>query len=209
MLSRAIEPTPTYDEGTCDNPLFMCPESGCSIEFATSEELQDHIHFGQHDKKVGSESLYDNLRRDWATKFLSVTLESKLSLSTGEATGCEQVGNEPCDLGWALQKPSGGGTRFSENVKGYLTAKFDLGEDTGRKADPAHVAADMRVARNSEGQRKFQRSERLSKAKYKVSFHGLQPAKGENLHRNAGMMTMTALLKRKWHTLPRKTGKWP
>ena len=94
MLSRAIKPTPTDDEGTCDNPLSMCSESGCSIEFATLEELQDHIHFGQHDKKVGSESLYDNLRRDWAAKYLSVTLESKLSLSTGEATGCEQVGNE-------------------------------------------------------------------------------------------------------------------
>ena len=186
MLSRAIKPTPIDDDGTCDNPLFMCLESGCSIEFGTSEELQDHIHFGQHDKKVGSESLYDNLRPDWAEKFLSLTHESKLSLSTGEATGCEQVGNEPCDLGWALQKPRGGGTRFSENVKSYLTAKFDLGEDTGRKADPAQVAVDMRVARNSEGQRKFQRSEWLSKAQIQGFFSRLAASKRRKSSQECG-----------------------
>ena len=186
MLSRAIKLTPIDDGGTCDNPLFMCPESGCSIEFAMSEELQDHIHFGQHDKKVGSESLYDNLRCDWAEKFLSVTLESKLSLSTREATGCEQVENEPCDVGWALQNPRGGGTRFSQNVKNYLTAKFDLGEETGRKADPAQVAADMRVERNSEGQRKFQRSEWLSKAQIQGFFSRLAASKRRKSSQECG-----------------------
>ena len=34
--------------------------------------------------------------------------------------------------GWALQKLRGGGTRFSEKVKSYLTARFDVDTQTGR-----------------------------------------------------------------------------
>ena len=177
LASRAIKATPSDDEGARDNSLFMCPESCCSREFSTAEELQDHIHFGEHDMKVSPESMYDRLKRDWAAKFLSITLESKLSFTAEEATGSEQLQEEPCGLGWALQKPRGGGARFSENVKSYLTAKFDFGEDTGRKADPTQVAADMRVARNTNGERKFQRSEWLSKSQIQGFFSRLAASK--------------------------------
>ena len=177
LESRAIKATPSDDEGARDNSLFMCPESCCSSEFSTAEELQDHIHFGEHDMKVSPESMYDRLKRDWAAKFLSITLESKLSFTAEEATGSEQLQEEPCGLGWALQKPRGGGARFSENVKSYLTAKFDFGEDTGRKADPTQAAADMRVARNTDGERKFQRSEWLSKSQIQGFFSRLAASK--------------------------------
>ena len=177
LASRAIKATPSDDEGARDNSLFMCPESCCSREFSTAEELQDHIHFGEHDMKVSPESMYDRLKRDWAAKFLSITLESKLSFTAEEATGSEQLQEEPCGLGWALQKPRGGGARFSENVKSYLTAKFDFGEDTGRKADPTQVAADMQVARNTNGERKFQRSEWLSKSQIQGFFSQLAASK--------------------------------
>ena len=154
--------------------------------------------------------MYDRLKRDWAAKFLSITLESKLSFTAEEATGSEQLQEESCGLGWALQKPRGGGARFSENVKSYLTAKFDFGEDTGRKADPTQVAADMRVARNTNGERKFQRSEWLSKSQIQGFFHGLQPAKGGRTNKNWRMTTimMTALMKMKWHTLPKRKDTW-
>ena len=79
LESRAIKATSSDDEGARDNSLFMCPESCCSSEFSTAEELQDHIHFGEHDMKVSPESMYDRLKCDWAAKFLSITLESKLS----------------------------------------------------------------------------------------------------------------------------------
>ena len=177
LESRAIKATSSDDEGARDNSLVMCPESCCSSEFSTAEELQDHIHFGEHDMKVSPESMYDRLKRNWAAKFLSITLESKLSFTAEEATGSEQLQEEHCGLGWALQKPRGGGARFSENVKSYLTAKFDFGEDTGRKADPTQVAADMRVARNTDGERKFQRSEWLSKSQIQRFFSRLAASK--------------------------------
>ena len=39
-------------------------------------------------------------------------------------------------MGWVLPKPRAESSRFAEKVKSYLTAKFDFGEQTGRKADP-------------------------------------------------------------------------
>ena len=47
-------------------------------------------------------------------------------------------------LGWALHKPRNQAVRFTDEVKQYLTTKFDLGGRTGNKADPGKVAADMR-----------------------------------------------------------------
>ena len=44
-----------------------------------------------------------------------------------------------------LQKLRGGGTRFSEKVKSYLTARFDVDTQTGREPDLSEVATDMRT----------------------------------------------------------------
>ena len=45
-------------------------------------------------------------------------------------------------LGWALHKPRSQAVRFTDEVKQYLTMRFELGERTGKKADPGKVAAD-------------------------------------------------------------------
>ena len=56
-----------------------------------------------------------------------------------------------------LQKLRGGGTRFSEKVKSYLTARFDVDTQTGRKPDLSEVATDIRRTRNTGSSRTFQR----------------------------------------------------
>ena len=78
--------------------------------------------------------------------------------------------------GWALQKPRGGNNKFSDNVRSYLTARFDAGV-TGRKADPGQVANDMRKARNNDGSRMFSREEWLTKTQIKSFFSRLSAAK--------------------------------
>ena len=35
---------------------------------------------------------------------------------------------------------------FSQKVRQYLIQKFNIGQDTGKKEDPAQVAKDMRTA---------------------------------------------------------------
>ena len=56
-------------------------------------------------------------------------------------------------IGWALQKPRGGGTRYSSQVKDYLKARFDAGEESRCKADPQQVAIDMRNTRTEDNKR--------------------------------------------------------
>ena len=54
---------------------------------------------------------------------------------------------------WAgrLKTSGAGKTRFTENQKSYLTAKFRLGEQTGLKLDPAAVARSMMCAKAPDG----------------------------------------------------------
>ena len=47
--------------------------------------------------------------------------------------------------------------RFSEKVKSYLTARFDVDTQTGRKPDLSEVTTDMRTTRNTGSSRTFQR----------------------------------------------------
>ena len=134
IAPRAIKQNRNHSQISSDNKdmLFHCPEQGCCSEFTSSEELQDYVHLGEHSKREVSESLYDSLRHDWAMKFSSLTLESKIA--TLEVTG--KVKSEVCKMGWALQKTRGSGTRFTEKVKEYLSSRFQTSERTGRKADP-------------------------------------------------------------------------
>ena len=47
--------------------------------------------------------------------------------------------------------------RFSEKVKSYLTARFDVDTQTGRKPDLSEVTTDMKTTRNTGSSRTFQR----------------------------------------------------
>ena len=73
----------------------------------------------------------------------------------------------------ALQKPRGGSTRFSETVKSFLKDTFNAGTQTGRKADPGQVSADIRKVRNADETRKFSSNEWLTKAQVQSFFSRL------------------------------------
>ena len=68
-----------------------------------------------------------------------------------------------------LQKLRGGGTRFSEKVKSYLTAQFDVDTQTGRKPDLSEVATDMTTTRNTVVQERS-RDEWLTKGQVQSFF---------------------------------------
>ena len=70
---RAIKQNPSHSDNK-EEILFHCPEQGRCFEFTSSEELQDHMHLGEHNGREASESLYDDLRKywrdlDWAMNF--------------------------------------------------------------------------------------------------------------------------------------------
>ena len=93
-----------------------------------------------------------------------------LQLGTAEQLGPDLGG---LGMGWALHPIRGGSARFSEEVKDYLTAKFDLGERSGLKADPAQVALDMRTARDESNTRMFTREKWLPKTQVQGYFSRL------------------------------------
>ena len=164
------------DESDEKQRLFECKEPGCSHVFATFDDLQDHATFGEHGLIVRpQEGIYDRLRRQWAFKFSTLSLDDSIEkqqpADVEGATPTENWKSE-CE-GWALQKPRSGNTRFAEKVKSFLKDRFDAGTQSGRKADPAKVAADMRKVRNSDGTRRFNRDEWLTKGQVQSFFSRL------------------------------------
>lgn len=161
-----------------ETALFECNQAGCSHSFDNYDALQDHINFGNHDPiSTNQESVYDKLRREWVRKFSAMSVsEQKPKQPTSAKSTMTATHAESSEAGWALQKPRGSGTRFSENVKSYLQARFDVGVQTGRKSDPVQVSADMRSAKNQDGTRKFSRDEWLTKVQVQAFFSRLAAA---------------------------------
>ena len=149
---------------TEDDKLHECSEPGCSKTFEFMEVLEAHMIAGDHDEAVESESVYNKIRRQWAGRFFTVTVDDENSVNSEKSQlGLETSKQQPqLSMGWALQKPRGGHGRFPPEVKQYLTTKFDLGEATGQKADPGQVATDMRKACDESGQRVFSRENWLN-----------------------------------------------
>ena len=83
--------------------------------------------------------------------------------------------------GWAL-RPTKRAYRFSEKQKAYLTAKFNIGQSTGRKVDASLVARDMRRAYSSNGERLFKSSEFLTAQQISSYFSRLSATVRQQTH---------------------------
>ena len=55
--------------------------------------------------------------------------------------------------GWAQLKGTRKATRFNEDQRQYLDSKFQIGQESGHKADSAKVSRNMRYARRDNGER--------------------------------------------------------
>ena len=114
--------------------------------FESFSELELHIDVGVHEVALRkTETLYDRIRRDWTEKFASRD-DYQFKATKNQPCDAPVSSKEtfsPLDIGWALGKPRKGGGHFSEKVRMYMTAKFDMGERTGRKA-MLHIACVIR-----------------------------------------------------------------
>ena len=151
--TRFHKATSSDDEQS--SSLFFCPEPGCQMVFKKLSGLESHLDVGEHrQERGGSETVYDKLRRDWAKKFLTVDNNKE----TSRTLLAHSDEHSDLQVGWALQKPRSQAVRFTDEVKQYLTQKFDLRERTGNKADPGKVAADVRTSRKPDCSRMFEES---------------------------------------------------
>ena len=71
-----------------DMMMYECPQPGCKQAFDSLNQLEVHLDLGshQHDTQEESESLYDTIRRDWASKFGNI---SNLKLPSKSKAGSE------------------------------------------------------------------------------------------------------------------------
>ena len=143
--------------------------------FRTFSELESHLDIGDHCVKGErqSETLYDKLRRDWVDMFttsVNITKDGTCTSGSQQNVSLSPPSDQAVRMGWALPKPRAGSSRFTEKVKNYLTARFDLGEQTGRKADPQQVSGYMRKTTDEQNNRLFDKKGWLTKSQVQGFF---------------------------------------
>ena len=47
--------------------IYSCQERGCVLTFRSQQEADAHMDTGKHKNELESESLYDTIRKKWAT----------------------------------------------------------------------------------------------------------------------------------------------
>ena len=117
--------------------------------------------------------LFYPVRRNWVVQFASLTVTTHPSPKVAAAQEITEEEDVALSSRWALQKARGGTATFSPKVRRFSSLKFDAGERTGRKANPQHVAEDMRTARDESGNRIFEREEWLTKTQIQIFFSRL------------------------------------
>lgn len=119
---------------------FSCLEPACIATFKTIEEADEHMDTGHHIMTPEKESIYDNVRRQWA----AVTTSVKGAGQKIGRTDYVPVANLRLSKGWALKKTKAA-VRISSGVKEFLTNLFNKGaKDLHQKAMPADVVEQIK-----------------------------------------------------------------
>ena len=175
-MTESLEEENDWDDSNIS--MFECSEPGCVKSFQTFSELESHLDVANHCVKEErpSETLYDKLRRDWVDRFttsVNVTENEPSEPNIHQSENVSIPALHTVIMGWALHRPRAGSIRLTDKVKKYLTAKFDLGEQSGLKADPQQVSNDMRKTRDEQNRRLFERDEWLTKSQVQGFFSRL------------------------------------
>ena len=119
---------------------FSCLEPACIASFQTIEEVDEHMDTGHRVMTPEKETIYDNVRRQWAAVTTSVK-------GAGQKIGCTDhvpLANLRLSKGWALKKQKAA-VRISSGVKEFVTNLFSKGaKDLHQKAMPANVVEQIK-----------------------------------------------------------------
>ena len=141
--------------------LFPCPEEGCIKTFRRMANLNNHLICGKHDTALDKHTFYDQAKLLYAEKLESDKRDVPVMQTTVKAPGdLQDISVIP--KGWALHKRKKA-QRFNEKQKQFLNERFNQGETTGQKCNPNSVSKEMRIMKNHQGNRMFERSEYRSR----------------------------------------------
>ncbi|CAH3018512.1 unnamed protein product [Porites evermanni] len=141
--------------------LFSCPEEGSTKFYQRYSSLLNHIECGLHKRSLECETLYDRAIMGYPSR-LEQGATAILELGLGKDVRITAPSAPSLPMGWALKWSRARSARFSTKQKEYLSAKFQIGERTGLKSDPASVATAMRKAKDVNSERLFDSTEFLT-----------------------------------------------
>ena len=160
--NRDEETAPPSTEESAEVVAFCCPEEGCIKRYQSFIALQRHLDIGEHLIRPERESAYDEVKRKWAETCKQVSGGYVRTGASSSSYNMQVFTDEPvAEAGWALKKGKRA-TRFSDKVRSYLKDIFLQGEETGNKANAAHVASKMKSVRSADGKKMFDQSEWLA-----------------------------------------------
>lgn len=165
----------TTEVSAIGDGLFSCPLNGCVCTFQRYCNLEHHMFYGKCRLLEERHSLLDKAK---------ILYHLKVSVGLGGhpfTSGIAQSkpATEVIPQGWAL-KTSRKSKRFNDNQKEYLNDKFQIGQETGIKADPTEVSQDMRHAKMENGERRFTVDEFMTPQQIK-SYFSRRAAKLKNI----------------------------
>ena len=179
--SKEREPTPADDESTktkessddiqqckISQAIYTCPENGCTRVFQRLSASK-HLSSEKCTKSLEKQTLLDLAKLGYQQS-LEEGVGVVPTLRTVSVTNKQSTA--ALTEGWVL-RPTKTAYRFSEKQKAYLTAKFNIGQSTGRKVDASLEARDMRRAYSSNDERLFKSSEFLTSQKISSYFSRL------------------------------------
>ena len=113
---------------------------------------------GKHKELPEQETPYDKAKRVYASELMDESSRiPTVQLQCEEQSQCLT----PLLMGWAL-KTITKKARFMQKQNEFLKQQFEIGEQSGRKADPSEVSKLMRSARDELGVCRFQPEEVLT-----------------------------------------------
>ena len=156
--------------------IFACPEEGCTRTFLRHSSLQRHLDCGKHERALERETLMDRAAVAYAERLEGQPSSVPETMANTRPEYTHSASEKP-SMGWALKASSTRRGRFTASQKAYLTNRFRLGEQTGRKADPASVARAMVSAKDASGNRLFTSDDFLSASQIAGFFSRLSAKK--------------------------------
>ena len=130
--------------------LFPCPTEGCRKVYQLNSSLDQHLTIGACKIQGARPTLLDRAMIGYKAKLD----EEHSSCPVLPSVSQPSMPNESVPRGWALQGTKKG-ARFNQQQTSYLDEKFEIGQVTSHKVDPAVVAREMRCARDESGKRLF------------------------------------------------------
>jgi len=135
--------------------------------------MHRHLDFGKHQHALEQSTLLDKAAIGYAQK-LEGQCEAVPEL---DAVAEPPFSQDMLQKGWALKSSASHRCRFTYKQKKYLTEKFQQGERSGRKSDPASVAPSMMSAMDSQEKRMSSSEEFLTASRVAGFFFRLAAKK--------------------------------